>query len=286
VAAFNELALHLEAAWPGLRAPAVDTLPDSVEMAAISAVAPSLAQTPIAIASDDFQPRAIDLAERHVLVAGPYRSGRSNALGVIALQALRAEPSLELQLFAPRRTPLLDFKVWHGITRGADGCIQAARQLAERAAQMSDQATSQLLVVIDDAGEIHDAATWFALEQLVRLGRDRGIRMAVGSETGAARMLTNPWLREMRKDGHGLLLMPESLSDGELLGVTLPRRQPVAMRPGRGFLATRGQATLVQVPLLDDHPTPPSSQARVSTPGEPESEMVALKRLNDGAAGP
>jgi S-DNA-T family DNA segregation ATPase FtsK/SpoIIIE len=55
------------------------------------------------------------------------------------------------------------------------------------------------------------------------------------------------WLRDIRKSRTGLLLQPDLGADGELLGVRLPRRVSVPMRPGRGFLVENGEARLVQI---------------------------------------
>jgi S-DNA-T family DNA segregation ATPase FtsK/SpoIIIE len=43
-----------------------------------------------------------------------------------------------------------------------------------------------------------------------------------------------------------VLLQPNVDYDGELLGVTLPRRSPVAMTVGRGYLANGGAVDLLQ----------------------------------------
>ncbi|HEX2381270.1 MAG TPA: FtsK/SpoIIIE domain-containing protein [Acidimicrobiales bacterium] len=59
------------------------------------------------------------------------------------------------------------------------------------------------------------------------------------------------WLREVRKSRTGLLLQPDLSSDGDLLGVQLPRRSSTPFRPGRGFLVERGEARLVQIATSD-----------------------------------
>ena len=55
------------------------------------------------------------------------------------------------------------------------------------------------------------------------------------------------WLREIRKSRTGLLLQPDLSTDGDLLGVRLPRRLSTPLRPGRGFLVENGEARLVQI---------------------------------------
>lgn len=249
VAGFQMLAAHLREAWPGLKTPDVEAMPAQVEFARLG-VPTSLASIPIAIGGDDLESYSLDLSERNCLVAGPYRSGRSNALCVIGAQVLRGESIHEIHVLAPRKSPLLELGGWDSSARGPDACAELAKRLAVRLDELSDTPIPRILVLIDDAGELQDAASWNALERIVRIGRDRGMRVVAAAETSAARMLTNPWLRELRKDGQGLLLLPESQVDGDVLGVALPRRQTTAMVTGRGYLASRGAAVLIQVPLL------------------------------------
>ena len=52
--------------------------------------------------------------------------------------------------------------------------------------------------------------------------------------------------REVRSRGLGLLLVPDHDLDGELFGVRLPRRAPLGMRPGRGYLVAGGRPSFVQ----------------------------------------
>jgi S-DNA-T family DNA segregation ATPase FtsK/SpoIIIE len=59
------------------------------------------------------------------------------------------------------------------------------------------------------------------------------------------------WLREVRKSRTGLLLQPDLSTDGDLLGVRLPRRSSTPLRPGRGFLVENGEARLVQIATAD-----------------------------------
>jgi S-DNA-T family DNA segregation ATPase FtsK/SpoIIIE len=260
VAAFAALGRHLQDAWPGERVAAIAALPERLPFAAIRSCERALSTLPIGLAGDDMEPRSLDLAERNVLVSGPYRSGRSNAMQVIATQLGREHRAVEMHLLAPRRTGLLDLERWDSAASGAAACAASAKELTARVQQLAEDHHVRLVVFVDDAGELEDTATCLALEQLVRLGRDRGARIVAGAETGAARMLTNLWLRELRKDRHGLLLMPEALTDGDILGVSLPRRQSVPMAPGRGYLISRNRATFLQVPFLTADDRAPAAQ--------------------------
>ena len=243
---FRLLGAHLGDAWPGLSAPAVETLPDRVSFRRLTVRRNTPSNLPVAVGGPDLAPQGIDLSERHFLVSGPYRSGRSSALAVIAEQAHRADTIHELHLLAPRRTCLLDRTFWSSTARGVEACAEAATTLASRIEERPDTPGARIVVVIDDGGELQDAASWLALERIVRLGRDRGARVVAAAETSSARTMTNAWLRELRRDGQGALMMPDSTADGDILGALLPRRHAVAMVPGRGYLVTRGTATLAQ----------------------------------------
>ena len=63
----------------------------------------------------------------------------------------------------------------------------------------------------------------------------------------------------VRQSRSGLLLQPDLAADGDLLGVRLPRRVPVAMVPGRGFMVENGTATLVQSALTRSIDRPAAS---------------------------
>ena len=67
--------------------------------------------------------------------------------------------------------------------------------------------------------------------------------------TTASAPATRTGPRPLRRSKLGVLLRPDIDLDGDILGVTLPRRAPVAMVPGRGYVAAGGEADLVQVAL-------------------------------------
>ncbi|MCU1540303.1 MAG: cell division protein FtsK, partial [Arthrobacter sp.] len=60
------------------------------------------------------------------------------------------------------------------------------------------------------------------------------------------RGLYSHWTKTLRKSRLGVLLQPDVDYDGELLGAVLPRRAPVALTAGRGYIAVGGQLALFQ----------------------------------------
>jgi DNA segregation ATPase FtsK/SpoIIIE, S-DNA-T family len=183
--------------------------------------------------------------EMHFLVVGPNRSGKSTALATIAASLRAADPSLELYLLAPRRSPLTGMDVWTKSAQGGEAVATLAADLKERLAER-EWGDDPLVVVIDDGQDIADSTTTAALEELAKRGRDVGVVLVGAAESNAATRAYSGWIPEVKKDRHGLLLQPDPDVDGDILGVELTRSSrgfPV----GRGFLVADGAAGRIQV---------------------------------------
>jgi S-DNA-T family DNA segregation ATPase FtsK/SpoIIIE len=236
--------LQLHDRYGGRRAPAIEPLPLRIERRALPAPKAPL-HAVLGLGDTELTPVEIELSERHFLVAGPYRSGRSTALATIVQSLLRGG-DVELHLLAPRRTPLSQLDVWASTTEGLQDCEDAASALAAQVEQRAAGA-APMVVVIDDGEELAESLAAPALETIVRKGRDVDVRVVCACERQAAQRAFGGWLRELRKEEHGLLLAPDPDVDGDLLAVRLPRRTHPVFPPGRGYLVERGRLELVQV---------------------------------------
>jgi S-DNA-T family DNA segregation ATPase FtsK/SpoIIIE len=236
----------LTARWGDARAPAIAGMPVDVPRSGLPP-SPEPARPVIGIEERDLGPAALDLREASVLVAGPYRSGRTTALRTIVAAVADAGGGVDVHVLAPRRSTLADLPGLATVARGAEACAARAAELAELVQARSPDADHPLvLVVIDDGGELAEGLAAPALETIARRGRDVGVRLVVACESQQARGFA-AWLRELRKDGHGVLLDPNLDLDGDLLGVRLPRRTSAGFPPGRGYLVAEGVAVLVQL---------------------------------------
>jgi DNA segregation ATPase FtsK/SpoIIIE, S-DNA-T family len=103
------------------------------------------------------------------------------------------------------------------------------------------------VIVLDDGEELADGLSASALATLVRQGRDTNVRMVAAAERQVVLSTFSPWLVELKKEKHGLLLEPDLTIDGDILGVQLPRRTSPTFPPGRGYLVDRGTFELVQL---------------------------------------
>jgi S-DNA-T family DNA segregation ATPase FtsK/SpoIIIE len=247
VAAIAEEGARLARLHGDDHAPGIPTMPAAVGAAAMPPAADA-AHPVLGLEEAQLEPVAIDLAESAFFVCGPYRSGRTTALATLVGSIHAADPGVELHLLAPRRTALTAIDgVFAGVARGADACQEAAQRLVDLVLQRSPEEEHPLLVVvIDDVGELTDGLAGTSIETLARRGRDVNVRIVASCETGQARGFAGA-LKELRKDGRGLLLQPSLDMDGDVLGVRLPRRATLELPPGRGFLIGGPAPVLVQV---------------------------------------
>ena len=243
--AIADLAAELSAATED-RAMRIEPLPDDVALASLHESKEPLTA---AFAVDDLElaPVVASLEESHFVVIGPYRSGRSTALHTIATGLRASTPELTIHLLAPRRSTLVAREGWDSVARGVDECeTVVAELLDDLVANAGDPDADPVLIVIDDAGELAESSVGSSLELILKRGRDAHVRVLASMETGQARHYAQ-WIREMRKDGRGMLLDPNQDLDGELLGARLPRRSNLVCPPGRGYVVIDGRVGLAQV---------------------------------------
>lgn len=205
---------------------AIGVLPAVVPVAAVapgSVGASRPWRLSIAVADDDLRGAALPIHEaEHVLVAGPARSGRTTALLAIEAAFRHAVPDGTVTVVAPPRSPLAP----------RAGAPVPARGPA--------------LVLVDDADRIDDDDGVLAA---LLAGTDvhPDVHVVAAARSDALRARYDHWTRAVRRSGLGLLLQPDVDVDGDLLGVRLPRRPPIARLAGRGYLVADGAVRLVQL---------------------------------------
>ncbi|MEM7285129.1 MAG: FtsK/SpoIIIE domain-containing protein [Actinomycetota bacterium] len=190
----------------------------------------------VGIGADDLAAARLPLRPGEgVLVAGPARSGVSSTLALLARQVRVHRPDAVLVAVADAGSPL-------AATPGLFDAVGPLGDLAKvlEVAGLDDE--REWLVLVDDA-HVHDEPG--ALEPLLR--PDSRCRMVVGARSEHLHGSFGHWTRAVRRTNTGLLLNPRLDTDGDLLGVRLPRHVAVPLRPGRGFLVDRSDAEIVQL---------------------------------------
>jgi S-DNA-T family DNA segregation ATPase FtsK/SpoIIIE len=198
---------------------------------------------PFGMRESDLEVAQLVLYEgEHALVTGPARSGKSMALWTLAA-SLRASArtvagggELHIAAIGGRRSPLGDCPALDRYA-GAGG---------EASALMSQLRLHKgpVVLLIDDAETFDDADS--AIEGLLGAGKP-DLHIIAAGRADTLRSSYGHWSQTVRRSKNGILLRPNIDLDGDLVGVNLPRRAPVAMIVGRGYLAQNGEVELVQV---------------------------------------
>ncbi|WP_440101395.1 FtsK/SpoIIIE domain-containing protein [Streptosporangium sp. H16] len=245
VALGEELALR-EAGVPQSRRPMrLDVLPDQVSYPAASALRanPGPMRPLAGVGGDTLAGLGPDLADVPTfVVAGPPRTGRSTALVTMARSLL--EQGTGLIVLAPRRSPLRDLEGMPGVAAVlTDSEVSAA---AFRAV-LGDVPQENAVIMVDDAELFMQSEIDADLALLARGGAGNGWGLVLAGNAEALSYGLAGWVGQVKRNRSGMLLSPQSLSDGEVIGVKISRglvgRAP---QPGRGLLHL-GDGTLITV---------------------------------------
>ena len=197
---------------------------------------------PVGVRESDLGTAEIDVYEgEHVLVTGPARSGKSTLL--LGLAEVVRGSGTAVWGVCGRRSPL----PLAGLDRCAVGEEDAAALLA--AARVHK---GTLVVLVDDAEQFADNDQAFAG---LLSARTSDLLVVAAGRSDDLRSMYSHWTKAIRKARCGVLLQPNVDYDGELLGVNLPRRAPVAVTPGRGYVVSGGIVDFLQAMSPSTDPT-------------------------------
>ena len=218
------------------------TVVQLIELAAPARLGERPWSIPIGVAERTLAAAGLVVYEgEHALVTGPARSGKSTALLTVAAASRVAGPDVSVIAVVGPRSPLAgDASIDEVVAPAAVGDQLMA--LVERAGG----AGRLVLVVVDDAESLDDPGG--VLERLSTSDLPGLLLVAAGRNDGI-RTGYSHWTRPLRRSKLGVLLRPDVDLDGDILGASLPRRAPVAMVPGRGYVVNSGEAELIQVAL-------------------------------------
>jgi S-DNA-T family DNA segregation ATPase FtsK/SpoIIIE len=124
--------------------------------------------------------------------------------------------------------------------------ISQAGELPDALAAVAESGRRQV-ILIDDAEALDDPAG--AIERLLKQ-RLPDVHLIAAGRADTLRSAYGHWTQEVRRSRSGVLLRPDIDLDGDLLGVRLPRRAPVAITVARGWLVNDGGVELIQAATL------------------------------------
>ena len=229
----------------------LDVLPTNLTVAdALSRSGPEQSQVGwalVGVGGDELRGVGVNLFDGTptFLIAGPPKSGRSSVLMTMVGTLIAGGASVVV--LAPRPSPLRSLEGSPGVA----AVLTSTDVTEEDLMPLLDGATQRVLV-IDDGELLRDATAKDWLRELVRGARDRGVGIILAGDIADVASGFSGWQVELRKNRSGILLSPQNITDGDLVGARLPRSSLSAgVQPGRGLANLGdGELTLLQLPLL------------------------------------
>ncbi|MGH3865458.1 MAG: FtsK/SpoIIIE domain-containing protein [Pseudonocardiaceae bacterium] len=180
------------------------------------------------------------------VVAGPPSSGRSTVLVAMARSLLRV--GVGVIAVTPRLSPLRRLA-----SEGATVLTGSELATADLNAALA-AAPERAAVIMDDAELLRDCQAEEVLRGLLRVGAGSGRALVIAGDAEGVCAGFSGWQVELKKARRGLLLAPQSITEGDLIGIRPPRSllgQPA--QPGRGLLHLGdGEPRVIQVPYASD----------------------------------
>ena len=200
---------------------------------------------PVGIAEHNLKPIAFELYEgESALIGGSPRSGKSTLLQAIADSVMkqrdRGETNAQVWVMCSRRSPLAH--------RDFDRKATTPQDINSLAAEL-EITEEPVLLLIDDAERIDDADQGIA--NLLK-AESPFVRVIASGKPGELRTMYSHWTKAVRKSRTGVLLQPHIDYDGDMFSMTLPRRAPVTLTTGRGYVVLGGSTVLAQTMCPDD----------------------------------
>ncbi|WUS42422.1 FtsK/SpoIIIE domain-containing protein [Kitasatospora sp. NBC_01250] len=211
----------------------------------------------IGVAGDDLEPVGADLLgdQPTFLVAGPSRSGRSTALGVMTESLLRG--GAEVVIGAPMNSPLRGFAGRAGVR----GVITSEEPTESEFAELLDPGDGPVVLVVDDAEAWRELRCRDWLKAYVRKASGSRRGLIIGGEVASVATGFSGWQAEVKKNRRGVLLSPPNMSDGDLVGVRLSRSQTAARVVPGAALVHLGSGSLLPARIPLPASAPPAHPA-------------------------
>ncbi|MBD8870507.1 FtsK/SpoIIIE domain-containing protein [Nocardioides donggukensis] len=223
----------------------VDVLPAraTLELALGLAAAPQEPLVPVGVGGDELTLFVADQRNPAFVVAGPNRSGRSSILVAAARGFLRTGG--QVLAVAPRSSPLQDLAGEKGVL----GVVTDVAAPPDQYDALLAAARGPVLLVVDDGEALRESGGNDFFQRAAR-GQLESVFLLLGGHRDGLCSGFSGWQVDARKSRQGLLLSPQELGDGDLIGTRLTRQ--LIGRPtqaGTGWLH-QGDGALRQVATL------------------------------------
>jgi DNA segregation ATPase FtsK/SpoIIIE, S-DNA-T family len=223
---------------PGDRRPfRVDVLPARPTFDQAWQLRPHTTERPlwglVGVGGDELHAHGVELTTgaRSFVVGGPPRSGRSTVLLTMARSFLLGGASLVV--VTPRPSPLVELDGVPGVL----AVLKAGDVPPDELTAALDRAPGPCVVLMDDAELLRDCSAADVLRRVMRSGPDRPQGLVLAGNADDICTGFSGWQVDAKKSRRGALLSPQGTTDGDLIGVRLPRSAVGgAVHPGRALV--------------------------------------------------
>ena len=247
----SEIAAHIDTKWPPYTLKTkplrVDMLPSVIHIDQLgelpSTFDPSSPLSAVVgVGGDTLACYGVNLADEgpFFLVAGASHSGRSTTLCTMA--SMISSFGSTVLAVCPRRSPLQWLSNVDGASVFGTGLEDAAKMRIAL-----QEAVGTVAIFIDDAEMFAGTPMDEAIREEME-GRE-GVAIVIAGGIDQLKNEIRGLLVDARKSRVGILLSPQSMLDGDLLGLRLPRNLLGKTQAGRGIFIRQGDLTVVQVPM-------------------------------------
>ncbi|MDM4762672.1 FtsK/SpoIIIE domain-containing protein [Galbitalea sp. SE-J8] len=214
----------------------IDPLPASVTLADALALVPEESRGPsvalVGVGGDELTGLVADLSgdQNGFVIAGPARSGRSTLLATMG-RSLIAHGT-RLVIIAPRPSVVRDL----GGEPGVLAVVTDAAIGEDELRALVPASDEHVVVLVDDAELLRESPAEAVFRDILSTGREHGQGVVVAGALDEVASGFRGWQLELKKSRRGVLLDPQSVSDGELIGAKLHRGLVGrGTRPGLGL---------------------------------------------------
>ncbi|MDK3258088.1 FtsK/SpoIIIE domain-containing protein [Blastococcus capsensis] len=188
----------------------------------------------VGVGGDELVAVGPDLVQRGpaFVVAGPARSGRSTVLAGMAESLLRQGTSIVV--CAPKASPLRAFA-------GRPGVLAVVEEVSTPADRWTELLTADpgrpLVLLLDDGDVLRDCPASEVFRGVVKGYAGPGRSLVLAGNADSICTGLSGWQVDAKKARQGVLLSPQGSTDGDLIGLRVPRSAvggPV--QPGRALL--------------------------------------------------
>ena len=246
----------------------VDLLPARITFAEAWPLRPPGDRSPLwglaGVGGDELTALGPDLSEGGpaFIVAGPARSGRSAVLASMTRSFLAG--GAQVILVTPRPSPLRGLASRPGVAASFEQSDLGKDELAAALAAL----TGPGVVVIDDADLLADCEAGGELGKIITRSAGRLLALVLAGDPDSLAGGFGGWLADARRARRGCLTAPQTLPEGDLIGIRLSHAQVGhPARPGRALLhAGDGTLVTIAVPAGEQRLRYLGSQRRASVP--------------------